>query len=66
MTIEKQHRVALLNELDKAKEELEVSNSILNKKENDHIKEHFEIAMFLAQQKIKLIEQSLIDNEIDF
>ena len=66
MIIEKPHRRALLNELDKAKKDLEVSRDCLNSKETANIKEHFEIAVFLAQEKIELIEQSLIDNEIDF
>lgn len=66
MELARKHRVALLNELEKAKEELDTAKSCLNSENNENIKEHFEISMFLAQQKIKLIEQSLIDNEIDF
>ena len=66
MQLESRHRQALLSELDKAKEELQTANNCLNREDIGSIKEHFEISMFLAQQKIKLIEQSLIDNEIDF
>lgn len=66
MELEKKHRQALLSELSKAKDELESSNNCLNSNESDGIKEFFEISSFLAQQKINLIEQSLIDNGIDF
>jgi hypothetical protein len=66
MQLESRHRLALLGELDRTKEELDSARNCLNKEEIGSIKEHFEISMFLAQQKIKLIEQSLIDNEIDF
>lgn len=66
MKLEKQHRQALLHQLDESKKELSILQSCLNAEENQNIKEHFEIQMFLAQQKVKLIEQSLIDNEIDF
>ncbi len=66
MTLEKRHRLALLTELDKAKEDLDNSRLCLLKEDIGSIKEHFEISMFLAQQRVKLIEESLIENEIDF
>lgn len=66
MILDKKHRTALLNELDNAKKDLDISRDCLDSKDAENIKEHFEIAVFLAQQKIELIEKSLIDNEIDF
>ena len=66
MQLEKQHRQALINELHKAKEVLELERKYLNKKEFENLKQVNEMSMFLAQERIKIIEQSLIDNEIDF
>ena len=66
MELIKKHRIALLNELDKAKEDLERNRICLNSENIEDIKEHFEISMFLAQERDNLIEKSLIDNEIDF
>lgn len=66
MILTRKHRLALISELVKAKEDLDNSKACLNSQESKEVKEHFEIAMFLAEQRVKLIEQSLIDNEIDF
>ena len=66
MELIKKHRMALLNELDKAKEDLERNKICMNDANIEDIKEHFEISMFLAQERVNLIEKSLIDNEIDF
>lgn len=63
MTLEKQHRQALLTELEKAKYELEIARNGCNSQD---IKPNFEIMMFLAQQRIELIVKSLVENEIDF
>lgn len=66
MELNKNHRECLINDLDKAKEELDLQKAILNRAENDHLKEWNEIHIFLAEERIKLIERSLIENEIDF
>lgn len=63
----KNHREALLNELDKAQQEAETQGDCLRKqKPEDSITEWFDIGLFLAEQRIKLIKQALIDNEIDY
>lgn len=66
MELNKNHRESLLNALEKAKEELELKIIVINRKDSDHSKEWTEISMFLVQERIKTIEKSLIDNEIDF
>lgn len=66
MKLEKQHREALINELDNAKEEKELAELVIRNKTDDNLDGWHDIRLFMAQQKIKLIEQSLIDNQIDF
>jgi len=66
MQLNNNHRESLLNELKKAKEDKELQEISLSKEEFEHLKNWFEIDLFLAEQRIKLIEKSLIDNEIDF
>lgn len=66
MKLEKQHRKALINELDNAKEEKELAELVIRNKADDDLDGWHDIRLFMAQQKIKLIEQSLIDNQIDF
>lgn len=66
MQLEKQHRQALLSSLEDAKKDLDIHVKMLSRKENENIAPNIEISMFLAQQRIKLIEESLINNEIDF
>jgi len=66
MQLEKQHRECLINELQKAKEDKELNQSLLTNKESLNLTSWWEIHIFLAEQRIKLIEKSLIDNEIDF
>lgn len=66
MELQKTHRQALLNELEKAKADLDTCTRCLQEDGRTNIQHFFEISIFLAQQRIKLIEQSLIDNEIDF
>jgi hypothetical protein len=66
MTLNKQHRECLLDELQKATEDLDLQKQCLLNSKNDHLKDRWEIHIFLAEQRIKLIQQSLIDNEIDF
>ena len=66
MELTKQHREALINELEKAKEEKDLAELVIRNKTDNHLDGWHDIHLFMAQQKIKLIEQSLIDNEIDF
>ena len=66
MELNKQHRECLIDELNKAKEDLDLQKECLLKSKDDHLKERWEIHIFLAQERVKLIEKSLIDNEIDF
>lgn len=66
MELTKQHREALINELEKAKEDKDLAELVIRNKKDDHLDGWHDIHLFMAQQKIKLIEQSLIDNEIDF
>jgi hypothetical protein len=70
MKLNNNHRESLLNELQKTREEIELGTSIRNSKQADNQTEHFkdwqDIKMFLLQERVKLIEKSLIDNEIDF
>ena len=67
MEITRRHRETLLSELTKVNNALNLDNRHLNdlKKDNEST-DHVEIHIFLNQQKKELIEQSLIDNEIDF
>ena len=68
MTLNKNHRESLLNELVKTKEEIDLGNSIKRNGQNntEHFNDWQDIKMFLLQERVKLIEKSLIDNEIDF
>jgi len=70
MHLNKNHKESLLNELVKAKEEIELAISVKNASNSQWYTEHFkdwqDIKIFLLQERIKLIEKSLIDNEIDF
>lgn len=70
MQLNKNHRESLLTELEKVKEEIELGKSAQNTSNSEYYTEHFKdwqnIRLFLLQEKVKLIEKSLIDNEIDF
>ena len=65
MTLNNNHRESLLNELQKTREEIELGNSV-KRNNTEHFKDQQDIKMFLLQEKVKLIEKSLIDNEVDF
>ena len=70
MELTQNHRRHLLNRLDNAKQQLELTKSLLLKKEDedvtDNIKGLWEIDSFLFQAQIELIEKSLIENDIDY
>jgi len=67
MELNKQHREALMSELKKAKEKLRFNKQAIK---DNHISENlikwYEISIFLATERISLIEKSIIDNEIDY
>lgn len=66
MELQKQHREALINQLEKANDEKILTELIMSKKKDNDFDGWHEIRLFMVLQKIKLIEQSLINNEIDF
>lgn len=65
MELTKLHRSALLAALDKAKEEQRTANKMINS-EDALVSQYNEIEDYIANEKIKVIEQALIDNEIDY
>ena len=66
MQLNKNPRESLLTELIKAKDELELGKSINRTNQTEHFKDYQDMKMSLLQERVKLIEKSLIDNEIDF
>lgn len=67
MELTKQHREALLTELEKAQKELELQSSCLDKQTDDSdLANWFEIGHFLAIQRVELIKKSIISSEIDY
>lgn len=70
MELTRNHRTYLLDRLDNAKQQLDITKSLLLKKEDedvtDNVKGLWEIDSFLLQAQIELIEKSLIENDIDY
>lgn len=66
MQLNKNHRESLLNELIKAKDELDLGKSLNRKNQIEAFCDWQDMKLFLLQERVKLIEKSLIDNEIDF
>lgn len=70
MQLNNNHREILLNELVKVNQEIELGKFVQNSSDKVNFTEDFKdwqgIKMFLLQERVKLIERSLIDNEIDF
>jgi len=81
MELKKRHRLSLLNALNSAIEKIDLAKAIIlkeNKKISDYNGESkefytsceiiasFEIQQFLGEKEKELIEQSFINNEIDF
>ena len=67
MKLEKEHRESLIWRLEKLKEEIEITESIIEKSDDRcQFKKHRDIDLFLLKEEKKLIEKSLIDNEIDW
>jgi hypothetical protein len=69
MELNKHHREALMSELEKAKKD-KFSESNCKSQNKQYLSEDLEywcdISIFLANERIKLIEQSIIQNEIDY
>jgi len=66
MTLEPQHREALITELNKAKEEYILGKDLNMLNATEDFRKWSDIKLFLLLKKIELIEESLINNEIDF
>lgn len=66
MELNKNHRESLLGFLTKVKEEIELGESINRENQTEQFKDWQDIKMFLLKERVKLIERSLIDNEIDY
>lgn len=66
MELNMNHRRSLLTELLKATEELDLERDAHKKVTDSERLDRLDMRIFLLQEKIKLIEKSLIDNEIDF
>ncbi len=66
MKLNKEHREALMSELEKAKEKLRLNKQGREIHTSENVSHWFDISIFLANERIKLIEQSIIDNEIDY
>jgi hypothetical protein len=66
MELNTEHRKALISELAKAKEDL--FSEIKGKQylSNEDLTHWYDIAIFLATERISLIEKSIIDNKIDY
>ena len=66
MELNTEHRKALLSELAKAKDELSSRIKCKQYLSNEDLTHWYDISIFLATERISLIEKSLIDNEIDY
>jgi len=66
MTLEPQHREALITELNKAKEEYILGKDLNMLNATEDFRKWSDIKLFLLRKRIELIEESLINNEIDF
>jgi len=66
MTLEPQHREALITELNKAKEEYILGKDLNMLNATEDFRKWSDIKLFLLLKRIELIEESLINNEIDF
>jgi len=66
MELNTEHRTALLSELAKAKKDLRIQKICLEKNDTKDLKNWYEVGIFLATERISLIEKSIIDNKIDY
>lgn len=65
MELNKEHREALISELEKAKKNL-LSEIKCKPYACQDLTHWYDIGIFLANKRINLIEKSLIDNKIDY
>ena len=66
MTLEPQHREALITELNKAKEEYILGKDLNMLNATEDFRKWSDIKLFLLLKRLELIEERLINNEIDF
>jgi hypothetical protein len=66
MELNKHHREALISELAKAKKDLIIQMQGRENHISHDVYHWFDISIFLATERISLIEKSIIDNEIDY
>jgi hypothetical protein len=66
MELNTEHRTALLSELAKAKKDLIIQKQGKENHISHDLSNWFDITIFLATERINLIEKSIIDNEIDY
>jgi len=64
MKLNKNHREILLNELVKAKDEIELGKSESNLEFIDYYRDWKDIKLFLLKERVELIEKTLINNEL--
>jgi len=64
MKLNKNHREILLDELVKAKDEIELGKSISNLEFIDYYTDWKDIKLFLLKERVELIEKTLINNEL--
>ena len=62
--LNKNHREILLDELVKAKDEIELGKSESNLEFIDYYKDWKDIKLFLLKERVELIEKTLINNEL--
>lgn len=66
MELTKEHRKALLVELDRAQEDLDTNQENLVNEENGELKLWYEISCWLALERISSINTALTENDIDY
>ena len=66
MELKTEHRTALLSELKKAKKDLELQIKTKKNNASEDLTNWYDISIFLATERISLIEQSIINNKIEY
>ena len=66
MELNTEHRKALISELAKAKDELSSEIKCKQYLSNEDLTHWYDIGIFLANERISLIEKSIIENKIDY
>jgi hypothetical protein len=65
MKLQKDHRQGLIDALITANEEIDIFKEVIKKHQGTAVAKRFEIKLFLEQQKVVLIQNILIENEIN-